>query len=499
VTIRPAIVITHAAFDDDRHQALNRLTSQLRVEAPKLPVLIAQDTERKGSLWCWREAMLLGLATEATHIVWLPDDAVVCKDFGEILTACIEARPDDVFDCYVNHEGARELGTLWYSTPDGYVGMGGVMPRALLVEHLAWRARVKLPDTYSNDGGVNLWAMATRRPVFKTAWTLVQHDDTLPSLDGNGGHAFRTGMHPVDEQRVGIVGDLMNFLGRTYRAPEEHAPGVARSCTALGRTYEGNHWALLTELEPEFWDVEAAYQAERHGEPVTTERPHVMLATPAYNPPRLEYLQAKAGVVRDLTEHGVLATDLITPGDSLVMRGRHVIMHEFLRSPCTHLLFWDVDIVPLDHRVVRAMLTTGHDVIGGACPFRGGINGVVCNITPEDRARQMVDTDETSSVVVSEVGTGFLMLSRKAVVTLCEKHPELFYLADLPQMHGVPMWALFNAEIRERRFLSEDYFFCRLWREAGGKVYVYVPFEAEHWGAHGFRASFLSALQARAA
>ncbi len=249
-------------------------------------------------------------------------------------------------------------------------------------------------------------------------------------------------------------------------------------------------WASLRTTPP--GKVRAAYDIAR-GAPVSA-APHVMLATPAYNPPCLEFLNSRAAVTDDLIHNNINVTQLTTPGDSLVMRGRHVIMHEFLKSDATHLLFWDVDIVPMDPNIVTRMLATGHEIIGGACPFRGETGQVVCNLRQVDKDRKLIDTDDTSSVIVNEVGTGFMLIARTAIEALCDAHPELLYFADLPGEYGNPMWALFDTKIQDKRFLSEDYFFCQLWRELGESVYVFVPFEAEHWGRKGFRATFMGAV-----
>ncbi len=252
-------------------------------------------------------------------------------------------------------------------------------------------------------------------------------------------------------------------------------------------------WAPVREPPP--WDVEAMFTAMR-GSPVSAQ-PHVMLATPAYNPPSLEFIHARDQVGRDLAAHAVACTSLTSPGDSLVMRGRHTLMAEFLKSNCTHLLFWDVDIEPKDPSIVRQMLMTGHDIVGGACPFRGDGGGVVCNIRQVDKDRRLIETDDVQCVEVSEIGTGFLLMSRKAIVRMCEAYPHLQYFSDLPSGYGEPMWSLFDTVIVDRRFLSEDYFFCKLWKDLGEKVYIYVPFEARHWGRKGFEASFMSAMGMR--
>jgi hypothetical protein len=183
------------------------------------------------------------------------------------------------------------------------------------------------------------------------------------------------------------------------------------------------------------------------------------------------------------------------------MRGRHAILHEFLRSDATHLLMVDADIVPLEPAVVRKMMDTGHEIIGGACPFRSDHGHVVVNITHADRVRQRIDTDDTGSAVVNEIGTGFLLMARTALVAMCEAHPQLMYFSDHPdpKVHGSPMWAIFDTKIENQRFLSEDYTFCALWRGMGGLIHVYVPFEAEHWGRKGYRGSFMSAMKMREA
>lgn len=243
-------------------------------------------------------------------------------------------------------------------------------------------------------------------------------------------------------------------------------------------------------------DADAVIAGMRNA--LVSAQPHVMLATPAYNPPCLEFLHSRDEVVSDLISASVAVTVLTSPGDSLVMRGRHSLVAEFLKSPCTHLLFWDVDIEPVDPTIVRQMLATGHDIIGGACPFRGDTGAVVCNIHQRDKDRGLVDTDHTGSIDVNEVGTGFLLMSRKAIVRICESRPDLLYFADLQAVHGDPMWAIFDTALVNRRFLSEDYFFCKLWRDLGEKVYVYAPFEARHWGRKGFEASIMGALKMRA-
>jgi hypothetical protein len=237
------------------------------------------------------------------------------------------------------------------------------------------------------------------------------------------------------------------------------------------------------------------YQVERHGQPVSP-KPRVMIATPAYAGLEVGYLTSRDEVLQDLVKHGIEIDVLTTGGDSLVTRGRHTIVHEFLRSTSTHLLFWDADIQVNEPDAVSAMIATGKDVIGGAYPFRDGSGRVVANPLEEDAKNHLLEVEHSPSgdlLSVAEIGTGFMLLSRKAIVTLCERHMERLYRSDLHAFMGEPMWALFDTKIEEERYLSEDFFFCRLWRNTGEKVWVFAPATFRHWGKQGFQGNIRDA------
>jgi hypothetical protein len=214
----------------------------------------------------------------------------------------------------------------------------------------------------------------------------------------------------------------------------------------------------------------------------------VVIAVPTYVQPRLALRAGVERIVADLEAHGIKATYFESPGDSLVTRGRHGLQHEFLCSPATHLLQWDADIECLDPTAVRKMLATGHDVVGGAYPWRDGSGRVVANPLRETLEQRTVSVDyDRKCIPVAEVGTGFLLTSRKCIVDLCAKHPELMCMADIEPFVGAPMWALFDAAIEmtpsgRKRYASEDWRFCSLARAAGYGVWVYYPPVFRHWG-----------------
>jgi hypothetical protein len=343
------------------------------------------------------------------------------------------------------------------------VGLGGVFPRVLLEQHLAWRnqhigwALKGEPGYVANDEGVNFWAMATGRLIAKTTRSLVDHDDGVPSLDGNDAHTYRKAATAAAETE-------------DWTATPGH----------IGRTYRESHWKLPRHLPMTPDLIEAMYRIERHGEQVSAD-PIICIATPAYSPPVLAFLDSRAKVVTDLSSNGVGAILMLSNGDSLVTRGRNALVHEFLKTTATHLLFWDADIECMDSSVVRAMLQTGKELVGGAYPFRDGSGAVVANAHPADIAEGRLDVDETGCMRVREVGTGFMLIDRRAIVRLMAEHPECLYFSDTKSNYGEPCWALFDVAIEEKRYLSEDWVFCR----RHGNAYVYVPAELRHYGMWG--------------
>jgi len=82
-------------------------------------------------------------------------------------------------------------------------------------------------------------------------------------------------------------------------------------------------WDAVWNTSPDGWDLEEMYRAARGGE-LTSASPYVVIATPAYQPPELAYLDSVAATIADLRTHGVRVSHHVTGGDSLVTRPRHV-------------------------------------------------------------------------------------------------------------------------------------------------------------------------------
>lgn len=342
---------------------------------------------------------------------------------------------------------------------------------ALVMAYLRPGASIILHDIVACEGVKRAWAELLKRPGVRIVAEYVGAEKPLG---------------------IGVA----EYVGLPVVAiTEGHVP----SAVTPRAQYTADPWAPLRN-GPGPWSVEqlaAMYDATR-GAPVSSD-PMVMMVVPSYregydivklcNPSR-------EAVIEDLLSHGISACRLDIDGDSLVQRMRQRAMHQFLKTSATHLLWCDLDIEVRDPTCVRAMLRSGFDIVGGACPFKNVTRGVVVNFLPTVGA----DLDRASiqlphgCLEVHDVGTGFQLVSRKAILQMMAAHPELLHWSRSHSDNGEPLWALYDTGVIDGTYESEDFMFCRHWQQLGGRVYVYVPATFRHYGTHGFEASIMEQL-----
>ena len=92
---------------------------------------------------------------------------------------------------------------------------------------------------------------------------------------------------------------------------------------------------------------------------------------------------------------------------------------------------------------------------------------------------------------VSLLKTGVMLISRNVFETI--KKDVKQYRCDQQYIGGIvfgdPIYDFWQAIIDEdsERLLSEDYQFCKLWKNAGGKVYLAPYVRVSHVGTYWFK------------
>lgn len=203
--------------------------------------------------------------------------------------------------------------------------------------------------------------------------------------------------------------------------------------------------------------------------------------------------------------------------ESLVQRARNYIVDEFMRSDCTHLLFIDADIGfnPKDALALLGIAISDpekYDIVTGPYPkktiawekIKMAAEKGLAEESPFDLERftsdfvfnpvkGMKQFQLSEPVEVMEAGTGFMLISREALEKYRDAYPELEYRPDhirTNQFDGSRnITAYFDCVIdpESKRYLSEDYFFCRKAREIGLKVWMCPWMQIHHVGSYIFR------------
>tara|TARA_B110000483_G_scaffold26635_1_gene32083 strand:+ start:87 stop:758 length:672 start_codon:yes stop_codon:yes gene_type:complete len=177
-----------------------------------------------------------------------------------------------------------------------------------------------------------------------------------------------------------------------------------------------------------------------------------------------------------------------TENESLVHRARNVSIGRFMqKTDADFFMFIDAD-VEFDANSVLRLLRSGHEVSVAVYPKK---------VVMWDQAREAVENGDErnmaliSSSLVANIGatkrsvvngfvevldgpTGFMMISREALTKMHEHYPELNCKNDHQNRDFDEYCAIFDCMIDpdSRRYLSEDYAFCRRWQQMGGKIYA---------------------------
>jgi hypothetical protein len=85
--------------------------------------------------------------------------------------------------------------------------------------------------------------------------------------------------------------------------------------------------------------------------------------------------------------------------------------------------------------------------------------------------------------------TGFMRLRRTVIEQLTLAKGDNWYEED--SAPGLKLYPLFETELRDHKLWSEDFTFCRSWREGlGGKIYADPSLVMHHMGPRMFSGSF---------
>ena len=248
--------------------------------------------------------------------------------------------------------------------------------------------------------------------------------------------------------------------------------------------------------------------------------------------------------------------------ESLITRARNYCVDEFMRSDCTHLMFIDSDIGfnPQDVLAMLGLMTdeSPYDIMGGPYPkkciswekIKQAVDKGFADEDPNTLEKYVGDyvfnpKGNTASiplgepVEVLEIGTGFMMVQRRAFEKYKESYPYLSYKPDhvrteffdgsreihayfdciidrgfsYQMLHNLledvangktdlqdaAKTIVDNEQKASKRYLSEDYNFCYHAEKIGLRVWFCPWMKLQHVGSYIFGGSLVDLAQIGAA
>ena len=236
---------------------------------------------------------------------------------------------------------------------------------------------------------------------------------------------------------------------------------------------------------------------------------HVLIATPCYggflsSNYFLSVLHTMTTVMN--TRSDVQLSFYVLSNESLVTRARNTCVAHFLAHPeFTHLFFIDADI-EFSPEVFLRIVDSGRDVTCACYPqkvvrWQHVASAVASGSTSVSELRDAglnynlnvspgAVIDGEGYLKVSYCGTGFMAIRRGVFDVMRAAYPELKYVnitLDEPaaREHN---WLFFDTMLdpETRQYLSEDYAFCKRWRDLGGEVFVHAASSLTHIGTYRF-------------
>jgi hypothetical protein len=225
----------------------------------------------------------------------------------------------------------------------------------------------------------------------------------------------------------------------------------------------------------------------------------VFLSTPCYGGLCLEkYMISVIKLQMRLIQENIQLYIDTTENESLVHRARNVAVGRFMqKNSADYFMFIDADI-DFDAESVIRLIKSDHDVSVACYPKKCVMWDQAANAVKnnDDRNMAMLSSSlvinfgartrpvENGFIEILDGPTGFMLIKREVFKKLEEKFPDLWCKNDHQNRDFDDYHAVFDCMIdpESKRYLSEDYAFCRRWQQCDGKIYADVNTTLGHVG-----------------
>jgi hypothetical protein len=218
---------------------------------------------------------------------------------------------------------------------------------------------------------------------------------------------------------------------------------------------------------------------------------HITIATPMYGGMCSgSFMKSIIDLIKVVSNNGHQISFIDIANESLITRARNTLTEIFLRSMSDYLINENADLVGA---AVPMKAINWDRVKKAALDGKGDLDKhtAIYNVNMSQDQKIKLKENPNQLVEVDYIGTGMMLISRNVFETIKKDVDQ--YRCDQQYIGGIvfgdPIYDFWQAIIDEdsERLLSEDYQFCKLWKNAGGKVYLAPYVRVSHVGTYWFK------------
>ena len=242
----------------------------------------------------------------------------------------------------------------------------------------------------------------------------------------------------------------------------------------------------------------------------------IFVATPVHSECSIHYAQALLEFQKMSLEKGV-ETQFCLLKSSLITQGRNLCVSAFLESKRTHMLFIDSDIYFHSPSIFK-MIEKDKELISIPYPLKTMMWDKLFDKIQQGKVKKPEDlkkwlnaypmkvkdpnsiTLDNGVMEVTHSPTGCMLIKRSVFEKMIKAYPDKGIVqktvingkyVDRPHM-----WNFFDClhDPETKSYLGEDFSFCKLWKDIGGKCHVYVDSGIAHIGEYAYEGRFADEL-----
>ena len=223
------------------------------------------------------------------------------------------------------------------------------------------------------------------------------------------------------------------------------------------------------------------------------------------------YMMGMFGLVHNFAARGADVKYPLVYFESLISRARNAGAAAALANKCDYLLFIDTDVIFNFSDVVK-LLDADKEVCVGLYPKKYVSDAKLSylfkkysQLPPNWRdlvgdLSSEIDAGQSSDLIeVNYAATGFMLIKTSVFEKIIQKTPEIKYKNDIDgyMAWGDNFYDFFRCRVNPetKKYESEDYGFCKLWQECGGKIYAAQEINLAHRGSFEFKGNIKEQLK----